>query len=495
LGLCFVGTLDNTYALRKYIGHMDDLFGSLSADNVKRIRTQNSRRISVILGNPPYNANQLNENENNKNREYEETTKLQDITFDEVKPDKNNNWINQTNNDFDSLIPLATKESKAAKRQIDRKAIFKLFSLGVVTARDEWVYDDARPELVKKVSWLIDAYNADLKKLSAHRRSRDLAGMLDTSIKWTRAVKNDLRRGILYTFEPSKVIEALYRPFVKAYLYFDKRLNEMQYQLGSMFKNEPNPTIAFLCVSSSNPLAVMAVQQPFDYCLLKMGNGGTQAVSFWYYDHNGTRQDNVTDWALDLFRKQYPSGGVKKKRSITKEAIFDYVYGVLHDPMYRDKYGLNLRREFPRIPFYADFWEWADWGKTLFDIHLRYEMLKSTPLKRVDIVDEKARKAGLSPRPMLRADKEHGTIRLDTETTLTKIPPEAWDYKLGNRSALEWILDQYKEKAPKDLTVREQFNSYRFADYKESVIDLLKKVTTVSLETAQIIHAMKKTAR
>jgi predicted helicase len=73
--LCFVDTLDNTYALRKYRGHMDDLFGSLSDDNVRRIRRQNSRKISVIIGNPPYNTNQLNENENNKNREYPEIDK------------------------------------------------------------------------------------------------------------------------------------------------------------------------------------------------------------------------------------------------------------------------------------------------------------------------------------------------------------------------------------------------------------------------------------
>ena len=89
--------------------------------------------------------------------------------------------------------------------------------------------------------------------------------------------------------------------------------------------------------------------------------------------------------------------------------------------------------------------------------------------------DEKARKAGLAPKCMLKADKDGGRIIVDSETTLTGVPPEAWEYQLGNRSALEWILDQYKEKKPKDPTIREKFNTYRFADYKEKVIDLLAR--------------------
>lgn len=92
---------------------------------------------------------------------------------------------------------------------------------------------------------------------------------------------------------------------------------------------------------------------------------------------------------------------------------------------------------------------------------------------------------------LLRADRSNGNLRLDTETQLTGVPPEAWDYRLGNRSALEWILDQYKEKTPRDPTIREKFNTYRFADYKEKVIDLLMRVTRVSVETVAIVEAMR----
>lgn len=629
--LCFVDTLDNVGLHTMQHGTTANLFGSVTEENVNRIKRQNNRKISVVIGNPPYNANQLNENENNKNREYPEIderikttyiaestaqkTKLYDMyarffrwasdridvngivafvsnssfidsrtfdgfrkivarefneirivdlkgnartsgerrrqeggnifhdqirvgvavyfcvkkkgvkgcrifyeavrdyaksdekreflvskrlaerKFEEIRPDPKGNWINLADTDFDSLLPIASKGVKAAKTASREKAIFKLFSLGVITARDEWVYDEDKQKVENKVQWLIDAYNADLSKLNAVRDSKKLAEMLDTSIKWTRAVKNDLRNGRRYEFDRENVIQAVYRPFVKSNLYFDRRLNEMQYQLPSMFSGTPNPTIAFLCVFSSNPLAAMGVNQPFDYCLLKMGNGGTQAVSYWVYDDSGNRKENITDWALDQFKKHYQPGRAKSKRPIDKEAIFHYVYGVLHDPVYREKYALNLKREFPRIPFYSDFWQWVDWGKELMDLHIGYESVAPAKLKRTDTTDEKAKKAGLAPKAMLKADKEAGRITLDSETTLSGIPLEAWEYKLGNRSALEWILDQYKESKPKDPTIREKFDTYRFADYKDKVIDLLMRVTTVSVRTVAITRAMNDATR
>ena len=217
-------------------------------------------------------------------------------------------------------------------------------------------------------------------------------------------------------------------------------------------------------------------------------------VARWRYDEKGDKQDNITDWSLGQFRAHYEKEK-KPKRSITKDAIFHYVYGVLHDPVYREKYGVNLKREFPRIPFYANFWKWADWGEALMQLHIGYETVEPWPLERIDTKDDKSRKAGLAPKAMLKANKETGNIQLDSETQLTGVPPEAWTYKLGNRSALEWILDQYKEKKPKDPTIREKFNTYGFADYKEHVIDLLKRVTRVSVETMAIVEAMRKEPR
>jgi hypothetical protein len=183
------------------------------------------------------------------------------------------------------------------------------------------------------------------------------------------------------------------------------------------------------------------------------------------------------------------------------------VYAVLHNPAYRKKYELNLKRDFPRIPFYKDFWQWAAWGKKLMDLHIGYETVEPYPLKEHNYeVKAEARRqkemftVAQEPEPMfgikpkvktkLRADKQAGIIEIDELTFLSGVPNSAWEYKLGNRSALEWILDQYKEKKPKDPTIAEKFNTYRFADYKEKVIDLLKRVCTVSVETVRVVGEM-----
>lgn len=216
-------------------------------------------------------------------------------------------------------------------------------------------------------------------------------------------------------------------------------------------------------------------------------------MPLYTYDEAGNRIDNITDWALKQFTSHYAAeiGKGKGARKITKEAIFHYCYAVLHDPVYRERYAQNLKREFPRIPFYPSFWRWADWGAQLMALHIGFEAVPPHALTRTDVPDTKARAASLPPKALLKSDPAAGTIALDTETTLSTIPPSAWAYQLGNRCALDWVLDQYKEKKPKDPTIREKFNTYRFADHKEHIIDLLARVTAVSVQTVAITQAMR----
>jgi len=138
----------------------------------------------------------------------------------------------------------------------------------------------------------------------------------------------------------------------------------------------------------------------------------------------------------------------------------------------------------PNIPFYKGFNRWASWGEVLMDLHINFETVE--PYSLTEITTDKKE----SPKAKLKADKETGSIVIDENTTLTGIPTEAWNYKLGNRSALEWVLDQHKEKKSSDPTIEEKFNTYRFADYKTKVIDLLKRVCSVSLETVKILREM-----
>ena len=552
--LCFVDTLDNVAGLRKHAGHIDDMFGGVTDINIKRIREQNSRKISVIIGNPPYNANQLNENENNKNREYPEIdkrikdtyiaastaqkTKLYDMyarffrwasdrldqngvlafisnrsfiesrTFDgfrkavtnefndiyvvdlggdvranpklsgtkhnvfgiqtgvaisfmvrrnktkgcrisyarrpefetayeklswlsreslasiaaeQVRPNQKHDWINQVSNDFETLLPLATREAKRSKNPGSAHTVFGVFVSGIKTNRDEWVYDYDGKNLEQKTTFFHHTLTAIAK--------RSTFAQLGTEIKWSRDLKLKVARGPTGVSDEGRVVTTLFRPFVSKAYWANKTLSDILTahhfrMFGRNLLNE-NPTIAFLCVYSSHPIAVVATPRPFDYCLLKCGNGGTESVPRFIKGDDGVSRENITDWALDQFRKHYQPGRGKKEEPITKEAIFHYVYAVLHDPVYREKYALNLRREFPRIPFYRDFWQWADWGKALMELHIGYEGVEPWKLKRTDVTDEKAKQAGQAPKAMLKADKETGRIVLDSETTLAGVPPEA----------------------------------------------------------------------
>ena len=157
---------------------------------------------------------------------------------------------------------------------------------------------------------------------------------------------------------------------------------------------------------------------------------------------------------------------------------------MLHDPAYRQRYEVDLRREFPRVYFQDDFPWWAEQGQALLDLHLGFETIEPYPLERRDA-------DGVTPqRAILRANRDQGSITLDEQTTQAGVPPEAWDYRLGSRSALEWVLDQYKERKPRNPTIRERFNTYRFADHKERVIDLLGRVCAVSVETVRIVEEL-----
>ncbi len=625
-GLCFVDTLDNVTPLRKHRGHMEDLFGGVSDENIGRIKRQNSKTISVIIGNPPYNANQLNENENNKNREYPEidkriketyierstaqktklydmyarffrwasdrldengvlafisnrsfiesrtfdgfretvakefdevrivdlggdvrsnpklsgtthnvfgiqtgvaisfmvrkknpvargkkadektarifysrrpemetaaeklsflgNTRIGEIEFEELRPDEKGSWLTVSSNDFESLIPIASKEVKAATKLGQQKAIFKTFSLGMATNRDDWAYDWTENGLASKVVFFVDHFNAE----AARGSSTDAD--VDRSIKWTSELEALAKSGTLLDASRSKIRTALYRPFVERHYFHDEDIVHRFYKQQAFYPNgiAGNRALNFLCVSSENPLCALAADKVVDLCLLKQGNGGTFSVGQFRYEQ-GNRIDNITDWALEQFKKYYKLSA--KERPITKEGMFHYVYGVLHNPAYREKYALNLKREFPRIPFYDDFWKWSDWGRALMDLHIGYETVEPFELQRRDVPDGRAKDAGLKPKPLLRADKDKGTIQLDSETLLSGVPATAWDYRLGNRSAIEWVLDQYKEKTPKDPTVREKFNTYRFADYKDKFIDLLARVTAVSVETMKVIDQMR----
>ena len=227
----------------------------------------------------------------------------------------------------------------------------------------------------------------------------------------------------------------------------------------------------------SKDFYALCTTMPMDYHLCFE----SQCLPLYCYDASGNRHSNITDWGLKQFRDHY---GEPK---ITAVDIFHYTYAVFHNSAYLEKYATDLQQQFPRLPFYADFRQWVKWGERLMTLHCDYEKQTAHPLRLINSGDDPGK-------AKLTADKIAGVITLDEQTKLAGIPLESWQYRFGSRSALEWVLDQYKEKTIKDPTVAAEFNTYRFADHKEAVIKLLGKVCAVSIETIKIIKEMEQAA-
>lgn len=447
--------------------------------------------------------------------EWFRVNEFRDIAFEKINPDKNNNWISIAENDWDSLIPIADKNVKRGKGQ---EAIFKLNSLGIVTNRDEWCYDYNEDTLKQKVAFFCKTYEEEKMRWNKSQKEIPINDFVNRKIKWTEELEAHLKKGSVLNFNPERIRLVNYRPFTQKFSYVDKIISHRIYQ---------NENIWGINELSDNKAIILTIHPQVDLSffasniLVDQGFGSRASIilPLYSYSISGQQLDNITDWGLQQFTTHYEKeimaavkaagkkGQIVDARGITKQDIFHYVYAVLHHPAYRKKYELNLKREFPRIPFYNNFFQWTDWGKALMDLHINYETAapyklllhqydsKKETKKTKELfskVEEPQALYGYQPKvkTKLKADKATGIIEIDELTTLSGIPAQAWEYKLGNRSALEWVLDQYKEKKPGDATIAEKFNTYRFADYKEHVIGLLKKVCTVSVETMKIIKAM-----
>ena len=346
------------------------------------------------------------------------------IAFESITPDKYNDWLNQSDSDFEAMLPLANRQTKLAKDTADEEAIFGLYSLGVSTNRDEWVYDFDPDNLGRKVRAFIHGYE-EIRALHGGKHTATVD--LGNSIKWTRDLERQLRLDISNVFNRTSIRQAESRPFVHKVLYFNRQLNEMQYQMPQVFPTgatNENKVICFPGNTSSNCFQVLATDRVFSHDLLKT----TQCLPLYRYAGDGDRVSNITEWGLRRFREHYGDD------DITDEDIFAYVYAMLHDPAYRQCYEVDLRRDFPRVYFQEDFAWWAQQGRALLDMHLGFETAETWPLERVD-------NEGVTPkRAILRVDKERNVITLDEQTTLAGVPAEAWKYHLGSRSALEWVL-------------------------------------------------------
>ncbi|MBC7366960.1 MAG: N-6 DNA methylase [Undibacterium sp.] len=401
-----------------------------------------------------------------------------------LKPDERHTWLHDGEGaGFAKFVPIGAKEAKALD-SMDAHAIFRTFSNGVKSNNDDLVYDFDAELLTKRSKRMVEAYQAELDRWRRAKKPNDLEKFLrvDPKVcKWIRHTKRNLLRETEVEFVPQKIRAALYRPFTKRSYFFERVFNEDIYQFPDFFPTpETSGENRVLCVTDvagRSPFSVLVATEVVDLHLCASTDTFQSFPLYTYDADGGPRRDNVTDWALAQFKDRYP------KAKLTKQGIFHYVYAVLHHPAYREKFAANLRRELPRIPFAPDFAAFAQAGERLAALHTGYETQKEFKLKRVEVPGAKP---GLRVERM-KLSKDKTALVYNEWLTLEGIPATAHGYRLGNRSALEWVIDQYRVERDAEGEIASDPNR---ADDEEYILRLIGQVVTVSLETARLVAGL-----
>lgn len=431
---------------------------------------------------------------------------LTGVKWKNVKPDAQHTWrLSESAGEYAQFTPTSSD---------DNECIFELTSLGIATNRDEWQFDFSTDALQEKAKRQIQNYNYEVFRLADQiRPDVDIDSLVNSDprfLKWTDRLKSALLAGKKLSFDKNAIRAALVRPFSSRRVYFDSLLVHRRYQQHHIFPNDraeqENKAIAVSQIGFRAPIHSSLIVNRIPELHLCATTDGHQCFPFYVYDEDGSnRRENITDWALEQFRTRYEAptpvsptrkrGGEAgqpslarpankdKHRAITKWDIFHYVYGILHHPGYRTKFADNLKRELPRIPFAPDFWAFADAGRELARLHLDYEKLEPWPLTFVETDG-----VPLSYRvEKMKLSKDKTELRINPSLALRAIPPEVFEYRLGNRSALDWVIDQYQVSEDKRSGIKSDPNR---DDDPEYIVRLVGQVVRVSVETERIVKGL-----
>ena len=403
------------------------------------------------------------------------------IEWQPITPDQRYTWLTEgLHADFETFIPMGTQEAKAATGAAV-EVIFQTYSNGVKTNRDAWAYNFNRNTLTENMSGMIETYNAEVDRWKRRENQDenvdDFVVYGDEKISWSRDLKSKLKRGKIAEYDKYKVRVSCYRPFTKLNLYFDRVMNDVVYVFPSIFPTSETETenrVIWLKVGKEWPMFALMVDKLPD----QLPQGGSQCFPFYTYDEDGgNRRENITDWALAKFRAHYGDD------TIGKWDIFHYTYALLYHPDYRERYQANLKRDLPHLPYAPDFWGFAKAGGRLGEIHIGYEDVAEYPIRKIETpgkpLDWRVEKMKLS--------KDKTQIKYNDFLTLDGIPAKAFEYRLGNRSALEWVIDQYRIKTDKRSGI---VNDPNREDDPQYIVKLIGKVITVSLETNEIVEGL-----
>ncbi|MGL2678068.1 type ISP restriction/modification enzyme [Helicobacter pylori] len=410
---------------------------------------------------------------------------LDSVPFKEITPNDKGDWINQRNDDFEKLIPL-----KRDKKLKIFNTIFDLNSNGVASGRDPWVYNFSPNALMQSVQNCIETYNADLKRFNEvfreafkqrakgvksdklHKHLNDKEITTDkTKIAWTRSLKNHLiKNKNLPESGMERIRLALYRPFNKQWLYWDKNLNEEQSQLPKIFPDKSAQNV----VINTTIRNFSALVSDFisDFSLISPN----QAYPLYYYDDLGNRYNAISGYALNLFRRHY------KDDSIVEEEIFYYIYAIFHHKGYLEKYKNSLAKEAPRIALSEDFKELSILGKELAELHLNYENGEMHESVKHNLLENAGMEGYYDVDKMT---KKGDSILYSKNIAITKIPQKAFDYVVNGKSAIDWVIERYQKTMDKDSLIENNPNHYAGGKY---IFELLCRVIKLSEKSVDLIE-------
>ncbi len=410
------------------------------------------------------------------------------IDWEELEPDDKHRWlVEPTTREFESYVPVGKTDNEVEGEQL--RAIFEEYTVGVKTSKDAYAYDFDEDALTERMETMIELYNSEVDRW-ANRSNRDanLREFLlsdDDRIKWTRELRRSAKNGRKAEYSDQKIREAIFRPFTKKKLYFDETLLNRRGRFPAFYPDEDEEARSenrALCISDvgyRTIFSALMTAEPADLHLCA-SKDTYQFFPFYVYDEDGSnRRENITDWALEQFQSHYGDA------SIAKWDIFHYVYAVLHHPRYRERYQGNLKRQLPRIPYApsrAAFRQFVDAGERLATLHVGYE--DADPYDLNEVEDDTAEYEWRVEK-MKFVDDAQTVLRYNDFLSLEGIPERAHDYRLGNRSALEWLVNQYKVRTYHRYDITHDPND---PDDKWHILDLVKRVTTVSVKTVDIVN-------
>ncbi|WP_029759328.1 DEAD/DEAH box helicase [Fusobacterium nucleatum] len=412
-----------------------------------------------------------------------------------LNPNEEGDWINQRNDKFKDFIPLIDKDNKNNK-----ETFFTMSSNGVVTSRDSWVYSYSKINLEKNMKETIAFYNKEIEKiLNVRKKDKNKAveDIIDTNpknISWSRALK---KRADLYKFDEfnkSDIVISLYRPFTKQYLYFNKFWNETPAQQD---KFKASLSIGTVGIGGNKEFSITILNNIGDFQTLQNAN----FYPLYYIEEDSkdkslfetldgvekeNKKDGISDYIYNLAKEKYST-------KITREDIFYYVYGFLHNEDYKKEFEADLKKLIPRLPLvddYNTFKIYSDIGKELADLHLNYENIERD--SNIIVEGEESNNFKVEKMRFENKDKKD-IIIFNSDIKIKNIPLEAYDYQVNGKSAVEWIVERYTVSVNKDSGIENNPNLWCEENKNPRyILDLLLSIISLSLKTNELIKKLPK---